>query len=82
MMNEFIVYQIIPQPPLYRFEGVDEYVLHVKNSIDAFGLDFQHEAADTIVHELFIINNPELKKMRDKGNFPDLKMFEGTTEND
>ncbi|MOA14372.1 hypothetical protein D3C78_1344700 [compost metagenome] len=80
-MKEFIVYQIMPQPPMYRFEGVDEYVTHVKNSIDAFGLDFQYEEADELIKEIYFINRPELKKLRDKGNFPDLKMFEETTEN-
>lgn len=81
MMKEFIVYQIMPQPPMYRFEGVDEYVTHVKNSIDAFGLDFQYEEADELIKEIYFINRPELKELRDKGNFPDLKMFEETTEN-
>lgn len=81
MMKEFIVYQIIPQPPLYRFEEVDEYVVQVKRSIEAFGLDFQYEDADDLIKELYFINRPELKELRDQGNFPDLKMFEKSSDN-
>ncbi|MMZ61114.1 hypothetical protein D1872_232460 [compost metagenome] len=80
-MKEFIVYQIIPQPPLYRFEEVDEYVVQVKRSIEAFGLDFQYEDADDLIKELYFINRPELKELRDQGNFPDLKMFEKSSDN-
>ncbi|MNM78062.1 hypothetical protein D3C81_899480 [compost metagenome] len=64
MMKEFIVYQIIPQPPMYRFEEVDEYVAQVKRSIDAFGLDFQYEEVEEYLEELFFINNPDLQSLR------------------
>ncbi|MOA30520.1 hypothetical protein D3C78_1516160 [compost metagenome] len=81
LMKEVIVYQIMPQSPIFQFEEMDEYVVQVKRSIDAFGLDFQYENADDLIKELYFINRPELNELRDKGNFPKLEMFEKTTEN-
>lgn len=64
MLKEFIVYQIIPRPPMYQFEEADEYVVQVKQSIVALGLDFHYEEVEDYLEELFFINNPDLQSYR------------------
>lgn len=60
---EFGVYQIMPVTVLDEFEeNMDEYVKGVKQSIKAFGLDFQMEKANYYYKELVFLKHPEFMR--------------------